>query len=126
MLTRHLTLALIISLGGTAARADWAFMSQHAQLEGNAIAYVGEVSQQTKIVPDTFENLEWYEFKHQGMTQFCFTFSGLPGLWGFGEKPALLVVDKHEDVRLAILESSIGNIKVEIYSISRITCPSPY
>ena len=119
-------LSLLIVLTSAPAQADWAFMSQHKNLEGNAIAYVGQVSQESKYIPDTYQTLEWYEFKRGFSTQFCFEFSGLTGLWGLGDKPALVLVDEQKSVKLAFIESSIGNIKVTIHSIVQVGCPSPY
>ena len=125
-MVRWRMLQLLLLLSAAPAHADWAFMSKHKELEGTAIAYVGEVSQESKYIYDTFQNLEWYEFKRGVSTEFCFEFSGLIGLWGLGDKPALVVVDEHKNVKLALLESSMGNIKVTLHSIVEVGCPSPY
>jgi hypothetical protein len=108
------------------ATADWAFMSQHKQLEGHAIAAVGSVSQESKYLPDAFKRLQWYAFKQGFATDFCFEFAGLEGIWGFGDKPALLLVDKDENVKLALFDAVVGGVKVEMHRINQISCPNPY
>ena len=85
MSLRRLPALFLLLFVPSSASSDWAFMSQHEKLEGHVISYVGEASQKSKYLPDTFENLEWYEFKRGVAMQFCFRFSRLVGLWGLDD-----------------------------------------
>ena len=54
----------------------------------------------------------------------CFLFSGYIGYWGYGGKAGLLLVNAQKTTQLAILESAIGSIKVDLHSITMLKCPS--
>ena len=92
-------------------------VSQHAQLKGSVIVDAGEA----KEVAPPFGS-EW-ENQVYSLNSRCMVLFGYYGYWGFGGKPAMLVVDKDEHVQLAIFESTIGSIKVEIHPVSIVHCP---
>jgi hypothetical protein len=112
-------------IGAPHARGDdWAFVgSDHEQLKGFAIAAVGSVIEESKYDPVTSERLRWFEFHESYGTRFCFRVRSL-GNTGTGEKAALLLVDNNDQVRVAILDSYVGSIKVDMLQPERIQCPS--
>lgn len=112
-------IAAFLAFASAQADADgWAIMSQQAQLKSNVIVDVGEVS---KVDP-TF-NTKWENDVYQ-MNGRCFTFSGYVGYWGYGGKAALLLANAQKVVQLALIESVIGSIKVDLQSISMLKCPA--
>jgi len=112
-------ITILLAFASSQAIADgWAVMSQQAQLKNNAIIDVGEVS---KVDPPF--NTKWENDVYQ-MNGRCFTFSGYMGYWGYGGKAALLLTNAQKIVQLALLETAIGSIKVELQYISMIKCPS--
>lgn len=112
-------IAVFLALASAQAGADgWAIISQQAQLKNNVIVDVGEVS---KVEPPF--NIKWESEVYQ-MNGRCFTFSGYMGYWGYGGKAALLLANAQKVVQLALIESAIGSIKVELHSISMLKCPA--
>lgn len=112
-------ITVLLAFASSQVIADgWAIMSQQAQLKNNAIIDVGEVS---KVDPPF--NTKWENDVYQ-MNGRCFTFSGYMGYWGYGGKAALLLANAQKVVQLALLETAIGSIKVELQSISMIKCPA--
>ncbi len=105
----------------TTANVDadgWALFSQQAQMKGYFIAEVGDVS----AVEPPF-NTEWENDVYQ-MNDRCFSFSEYNGYSGYGNKAALLLVNAQKDVKLALIESSIGSIKTELKSVTMLACPA--
>lgn len=112
-------ITVLLSFASSHAIADgWAIMSQQAQLKNNAIIDVGEVS---KVDPPF--NTKWEDDVYQ-MNGRCFTLSGYMGYWGYGGKAALLLANAQKIVQLALLETAISSIKVELQSILMIKCPA--
>jgi hypothetical protein len=46
------------------------------------------------------------------------------GYWGYGSKAALLLVNAQKNIQVALIESAIGSIKVELQPVSMIECPT--
>lgn len=108
-----------VFFAATTANADgWALFSEQAQMKGYVIAEVGEVSE----VEPPF-NTKWEDDVYQ-MNGRCFSFSGYNGYWGYGSKAALLLVNAQKNIKLALIESSIGSIKTELKSVTMLECPS--
>lgn len=110
--------AILVAVSIEASANGWATFSQHTSMKGYVIAEVGEVSE----VQPPF-NTKWNENVFQ-MNGRCFTFPGYMGMWGFGSKAGMLLANAQKDVKLALIESAIGSIKVELQSIGVIKCPS--
>lgn len=111
-------IAAFLACAQSQAEADgWALFSQEAQLKNYVIADVGEVS---KVEPPV--NTKWENEVYQ-MNGRCFSFFGYVGYWGFGNKAALLLVNAQKTIQLALIEASIGLIKVELKSITMLECP---
>jgi hypothetical protein len=51
-------------------------------------------------------------------------FFGYISYWGYGSKAALLLVNQQKDIKLALIESSVGSIKVDLQSITLVNCPA--
>ena len=110
---------IFLTLVPAQVNADgWSIFGQHDQLKNYVIVDVGAVS---KVEPPF--NAKWENDVFQ-MNGRCFTFSGYVGYWSYGEKAALLLVNAQKRVQLALIESEIGSIKVELRSISKIECPT--
>ena len=116
---KNTSIAVLLAFASARASADgWAIMSQQAQLKGNVIVDVGEVS---KVDPPFNTKRENDVYQMNGR---CFTFAGYMGYWGYGGKAALLLANAQKVVQLALIESAIGSIKVELQSISLLKCPA--
>lgn len=116
---KHAMVALFLSFASAQAGADcWAMFSQQAQMKNYVIVDVGEAS---KVEPPY--NTKWEKDVYQ-MNGRCFVFSGYIDYWGYGGKAALLLVNAQKSIQLALVETAIGSVKVELQSISMIECPS--
>lgn len=96
----------------------WAILSQHDQMKKNVIAGVGMVS---KIQPPF--NAEWEKEVYQ-INGHCFVLPGYSGYRSYSGKAALLLVNAQNIIQLALIQSEIGFIKVDLYSITMIECPA--
>lgn len=117
--SKNAMVVLFLALASAQASADgWAIFSQQAQMKNYVIVDVGEAS---KVEPPY--NTKWEKDVYQ-MNGRCFVFSGYMGYWGYGNKAALLLVNAQKSIQLALVETAIGSVKVELQSISMIECPS--
>ena len=114
---KSLVAVFLVFASAQAAADGWAMFSQQAQMKNYVIADVGEVS---KVEPPF--NTKWEKDVYQ-MNGRCFLFSGYMSYWGYGNKAALLLVNAQKSIQLALIESVIGSIKVELQSITMIKCP---
>lgn len=116
---RTTAVGALLAFASVEANANgWAIFSKHAAMKNYVIIDVGEVSG----VEPPF-NTKWQDDVYQ-MNGRCFSFSGYMGYWGYGRKAALLLVNTQKDVKLALIESAIGSVKVELQSIVMLECPS--
>lgn len=53
----------------------------------------------------------------------CFTMPGYSGMWGFGEKAALLLVNTQKVAKVAFLGTGIGSVDVDVQLVTLIHCP---
>lgn len=110
---------LIILLCPTFAFADgWALFSEQAQMREHVIVDVGEVS---KVNPSQITRRDNDVYKMNGR---CFSFNGYNGQWNYGSKAAFLLANAQNSIKLALIESSIGSLKVEMKSLTMLECPS--
>ncbi len=113
----QILVVVFLAFASAKAVADgWAVFSQQAQMKNYVIADVGEAS---RVEPPF--NTRWEQDVYR-MNGRCFLFSGSMGYWT--SKAALLLVNAQKDVQLALIESAIGSIKVELHPISMIQCPT--
>jgi len=93
------------------------FGSDHLQLKRSVIADVGEAKQ---VPPPA--GAEW---KNQvySLNDKCFTMYGYFGYWGYGGKSGMLIVDENNLVRVAIFETSISTINIEVNPVQMVKCP---
>lgn len=116
---KNAMVVLFLALASAQADADgWAMFSQQAQMKNYVIVDVGEAS---KVEP-TY-NAKWNKDVYQ-MNGRCFVFPGYMGYWGYGNKAAFLLVNAQKSIQLALVETAIGSVKVELQSIAMIECPS--
>lgn len=110
---------LLLGLLSSSANADgWALFSKHAELKNYVIADVGEVSEVSKPIGANW-NVDLYQLNGR-----CLAFSGYSKPYFYGNKAALLLVNSTQRVSLAILETTIGSIKVEVYGVDIYECPN--
>lgn len=122
----RLCCALILVLASPALllAGGWSSIgSDHRELEGYAIVAVGELSGKRHFDFKSSQTLEWFEFSETYGDTMCITFLGVEPIVS-GEEAALIVVDERESVRLALIESSVGNIKISLEAIAVIGCPA--
>lgn len=110
---------LAVAAISLSAHADgWALLGKQAAMRNYVIADVGEVSQVDPPI-----NTKWEQDVYQ-MNGRCFFFSGYMGYWGYGGKAAFLLVNAQKDVKVAIFETAIGSVKVDLQSIVLVECPA--
>jgi hypothetical protein len=118
-ITNNLFVTIFLASVSVQAVADgWAMFGQQEQMKNYVIADVGDVS---KVEPPF--NTKWEKDVYQ-LNGRCFLSSGYIGYWGYGTKAAFLLVNAQKNIQLALVESAIGSIKVEVQPISMIECPS--
>lgn len=55
----------------------------------------------------------------------CFRPAGNLGMWGYGKKAGLVLVDRNKTIQIALIESNIGSIKIDTVTAVQIACPTP-
>lgn len=117
MRTSLVLLSLCLSLDVRADSFATTF-SEHSRLANRYIVEVGEVE---KLDPPTGTRWSGDVLR---LNSRCLRSIGYLGYWGHGKKAALLLVDRASTTELAILESSLGSISVEIKPVIVIGCPA--
>lgn len=115
---RLLVIVFLFTISTQGVADGWSLFSQHAQMKDYVIVEAGDVS---KVEPPF--NTKWKTDLYQ-INGSCFMFSGYMGYWGYGNKSALLLVNMQKNIQLALIEVEIGTIKVKLYSILMMECPS--
>ena len=92
--------------------------SGHVQLKNSFIVEIGVVRSAPPPV-----NTNWVDEVYS-LNCRCFTMLGYFGFDGFGENPAMLVVDENKLIRLAVFEQFIGTINVKINFVRMKKCPA--
>lgn len=110
-------LVLLATLPSTANADGWALFSKQNELKNHTIVDVGEISEVSKPVGANW-NVDLYQINGR-----CLAFSGYSSPNFYGNKAALLLVNSAQRVSLAILETTIGAIKVDVYSVDMYECP---
>lgn len=101
------------------AHADgYGLFSKHEELKNHAVIDAGDVE---KIDPP-FGKLGASETLKLGAN--CFQPLGSIDSWGHGKKAGLVMVDRSRTIKLALIESSIGSIKIEAVSVIQVNCPT--
>lgn len=103
------------------ARADgFAIIDEHVNLNNNIIVEAGDVE---KLDQSDGANSNNEIFK---INSRCLQPSGYMGYWGNGKKAGLLLVDSARTTKLALLESSVGSIKVTINPVLIVECSTTF
>lgn len=111
-----------------ALSGQWAVLSDEEQLREKIILDVGTLYERSEFVTrydpllemNRTEEINWKEF--QGRQRYCMPDPLSLGL-GVGRDAALLLTDSKENLWVAILESSVGSIKVEVEPVALMECP---
>lgn len=119
-LRRFALSALITAVSSSASADGWAAFSEHAKMKNYTIADVGDA---TEVQRPFNPNAEMLPKVYQ-LNGRCFTMLGYVGFWGYGGKSALLLVNEQKDVELALIETSLSSVKVEMKPISIVRCPT--
>lgn len=115
----YLKFALLLAAVPGLAHADgFAMFSKHEELKGHVVVDAGDFE---KIDPPV-GNLGSSELLI--LNSNCFQPIGLLGLWGYGKKSGLLLVDRNKSIRVALFESNIGSVKVESVTVIQVACPT--
>lgn len=94
------------------------FSSKHMELKGHVVIDAGEVE---KIEPP-FGKIGASETLKLGTN--CFYPFGIVGIRGGSKKAGIVLVDPSRTLKLALIESSMGSINVELLSVMPIACPT--
>ena len=100
-------------------RADsFDLFSRHEELQNHVIVDTGDFE---KISPPvgSLGVSEVLKLKSN-----CFQPIGSLGSWGYGKRAGFLLVNKEKSNRVALFESGIGSIKVQVAVVIQITCPT--
>ena len=109
---------LFATIPSTALAGGFALFSKHEELKGHAVIEAGDFE---KIDPP-FEKLGGREVLRLGVN--CFEAIGILGLWGPNKKAGLIVVDRARSIKVALIESGIGDIKIEVVPVVQVACPT--
>lgn len=120
-----LTATLCLALLPTFAFGGWSFGSDHQMLKDHVIVAVGELEKESRLDYETGERLEWYAFDESLGGTTCLAFVGFEPLSLSGEA-ALLLVDRQENLRIAMLETTVGDVEVTLERVRIVGCPSRY
>lgn len=115
--TFALIFLILIITTKTSHAESWGPLSDQASLKNHVILEAGDASE---VEPPY--GVKWSSDVFQ-MNNRCFIFQGFLGYWGYGSKPAFLLVSEQRNLKIAIFESSAGSIKVELKNITLIQCP---
>ena len=115
----HLKFTLLLATVPGLALADgFATFSKHEELRGHVVVDAGDF-EKIDPPPGKFGSNEVLMLNSN-----CFQPISLLGLWGYGKRSGLLLVDRNKSIRVALLESSIGSVKVESVTVIQVACPT--
>lgn len=110
---------LVLAVIPQAAIADgYSLFSSHEELKDHVVVDAGDFE---KIDPPFGKIGASAILK---LNSNCFHPSGSLGSWGYGKKAGLVLVDRKKSIRVALLESSISSIKVEVTLVLQVACPT--
>ena len=109
---------LLATIPSTVFAGGFASLSKHEELKGHAIIEAGDFEK----IESPIGNLGGREVLRLGAN--CFEATGMLGLWGLNRKAGLLLVDRARSMKVALLESAIGDVKVEVIAVTQVTCPT--
>lgn len=103
----------------SAVSADgWALFSKQNELKNNVIVDVGEVSEISKPIGARW-NVDLYQIKGR-----CLAFSDYSNPNLYDNKAAFLLVNSAQRFSVAILETTVGAIKVDVHAVDMYECPN--
>lgn len=110
---------ILLTLIPQAASAEgYALFSKHEEMKGNVVVDAGDFE---RINPPVGELGATEVLK---LNSNCFQPVGSFASWGYGRKAGLVMVDRNKAFRLALIESNIGSIKVEVTLAQKVECPT--
>ncbi|MDT4331909.1 hypothetical protein ACQE3D_23185 [Methylomonas sp. MS20] len=114
---RHILLISSLLLTKNALGDEYDLLSKHKELKETAIVEIGEIEELEKPpAQNTIGNI----FK---ISNLCMRLTGIyPGVWSYGRKSGLLVVDKYGVYKMATIESQIKNIKITTAQVEPVDC----
>ena len=114
-----LTCIFFLAVMPLSATADgYALFSKHEEMKAHAVVDAGDFERFDPPI-GKFGASEILKLKSN-----CFQPTGSLGSWGSGKKAGLVLVDRDKTIRIALLESSIGSIKVETSHVLQVACPA--
>ena len=91
--------------------------SKHEELRGHLIIDSGDVER----VSSPIGQLPISELFKVGSNK-CYSPLGSVSSWGFGKRAGLVLMDKDRDIKLAIIESGVGSIKIQSFPVVQMSC----
>jgi hypothetical protein len=113
-----LTFALLLLIQPNIVFADgFEMFSKHEELKAHEVVDAGDV-----------EPFDLHNISSIGQVVTlggnCYKTIDSMELLGVEKKAGLLLMDHLHSLKLALLESSIGSIKINVYNVMKVTCPS--
>lgn len=96
----------------------FSIMGDESKMKGNVVVDVGNAS---KVDPPL--NTKWVTDLYE-LNGRCFTMQGYYGMWGYGQKAALLLVNSDKVVRVAFIGTGIGSVDVDVQLVALVQCPA--
>lgn len=112
------SIVLVALLPGFAVADGYALFSKHEELKRHVVVDAGDFE---RVVPNDGSLPASVVVK---LNSNCFQALGALSSWGFGKKAGLVLVDREKSIRIALLEASVGSIKVETVQVVRVSCSS--
>lgn len=111
------TLALVVG-SGVAAADGFDMFSQHEEMKGHVVLAAGDFEIVARAGSTPAGGVEMVKINLN-----CFRLERAPSSWLHGKKAGLLLVDHNKQARVALIEDSIGFIKVQTIPAERVKCP---
>ena len=83
--------------------------------------FIAEAGEANEIEPPS--GTTWKEQLYS-LNSRCFTVIGYVGYWGYGGKPAMLVINERKMIQLALFDSSYGGMDVNLLPVQMMQCPA--
>lgn len=115
---RALAALTMLTLCQQAPADGFDMFSRHEELQNHVIVDTGDF----EMISPPFGKLGASDVLK--LKSNCFEPVGNLGGWGYGKKAGLLLVNKEKGIKVALLESSIGSMKVQVTSVIQVGCPT--
>ena len=116
--SRALATVATLTLCQQASADGFDMFTRHEELKNHVIIDTGDFE---KLSP-SFGKLAASDVLK--LNSNCFEPLGSLGSWGYGKKAGLVLMNKEKSIKVALIESSIGSIKIQVTTVIQVACPS--